>query len=382
MNKQSAKNVRATEKKLRELARALAQNQPRARTKSNPNKSSSKKSPSQLKQIKSTTKASVKAIKTLTSVFRDAFGRFAAAPKSKSKKSTPKKSLAKKQTKAQPKTPLFTIPKAPVPRILTRKTPVKLAANRVRKNTSYTLADEKRAIKESLQNRVAETPKKSSKKVSMRSLKARKNETLLEFFDRIEADAEQLDRLKGKDDFWIFNYANGKSRKVYRNIDLAIKTMRRYDLSKDIIEDRKGNYEGEIERDTLDSIQFLKFGGTPLEYVVPNEERIRERQRERLKIRSQAFDVLGRVRGDKGFNGNIDLVARLLERQKEMEDEMMKMQASKKGRKKNANKTSGVSKAKSARKSRAAKKGVATPKNNKPAKGKGSSKTKSSKKKT
>lgn len=216
----------------------------------------------------------------------------------------------------------------------------------------------------------------------MRSLKARKNETLLEFFDRIEADAEQLDRLKGKDDFWIFNYANGKSRKVYRNIDLAIKTMRRYDLSKDIIEDRKGNYEGEIERDTLDSIQFLKFGGTPLEYVVPNEERIRERQRERLKIRSQAFDVLGRVRGDKGFNGNIDLVARLLERQKEMEDEMMKMQASKKGRKKNANKTSGVSKAKSARKSRAAKKGVATPKNNKPAKGKGSSKTKSSKKKT
>ena len=155
----------------------------------------------------------------------------------------------------------------------------------------------------------------------MRQLKPRKGEKLINYFNRIEDNEDEIDALKEPDEYWVFTYANGRSRKVYKNIGLAIRHMRGYQLSQAIAEaqaEDDDEFEGnEIADDLNQSIDFMTFGGTPLEYVIPNEERIKMRNAERQRIRRAAKKLLGKTGPD--FGSNIDLVEQLTKRVEELE---------------------------------------------------------------
>lgn len=261
------------------------------------------------KQIIKTARASAKAAKTLTKVFRDAFGRFSKqpSPKTSHQKSQPKiqKEVSKK-SKSSPTSPS---------KSKSSKRPAQTPSKSLPKAKRTTKAATRNSGKVSTRKIPPVTkptpiaPKKQGKSYTLKNLNRKRAETTIQFLDRIEENQDEIDALKGKDDFWVFTYAKGKSRRVYRNIGLAIQRMRGYQLTKQIEDEDEGS---EIDHDLLESIKFTQFHGTPLEYVVPNEERIKLRAAERQRIRREAKQLLG-GKPEPDFGGNIDLVKQLTE---------------------------------------------------------------------
>jgi hypothetical protein len=352
VNKTSKKKIVASTKDLKKLSKALttaAKQASRSGAQVKRNQSKLKKRVQSSRSTSSQISRTVKSASHLVNVVRDAFGRFAKQSQKKPSKPNKTKPTTSKSSRQQAK-----------PKKSAKSTPVKNTPTGRRKSVGFSKRDEQRNLleaKQAYEKLLSEKPNlsklKTSSKISYSFLRKRKGENTIDFLDRIEANENAIDALKGKDGYWIFDYARGKSRRVYRNIGLAIQRMRQYDLTKQVENEDK---DSEIDFDLVRSIKFMVFDGTPLEYVTPNEERVRMRNAERARIRRNAQKMIGGKR-QPDFGGSIDLVKRLME---ELEKE----------RNKNAIKTKRVPKAKSARKSSAAKKGLATPDNKKSGKSK------------
>lgn len=277
-------------------------------------------------QVKKTTKTAIKQIKSLSKVFRDAFVSSAQKTTSKSRQTKSKPVL--KQSAPKTSRNLKPVSKQSKPVSKRRGTKQKTRASLVPPASKPTKSQAKKQVKP----------------FTLTSLKPKRGENLVAFFDRLEENEDEIDALKNKDDYWLFTYGKGKSRKAYKNIGLGLRHMRGYELSQAIADGQFDDDPEETEKKLLNSISFTRYEGSALDYVIQNEERIKLRNAERKRIQRTARKLLA----DSGvsvpsvFGGSIDLVESLTEQ--------LRIE-----REKNANTVSGVTKTKPVRKSTKAK---------------------------
>lgn len=282
--------VKATAKQLQEVAKSLRA--PRLATK-NTDAIKAKKVAREIKsssrQIVKTTKATAKQIKSLAKVFRDALGRFTSSPK-KSKRTGA-------QPKAQPKRtnqkrPLSTSPKSS--KSFQSATRSKPAPARSQKPSTVRTSGSKASQKKTK----VSAPKSQGKLFGIGRIRSRQGESVLDYFTRLRRDEDSIDdQLKARGARFAFTYDGhngipGRSIKLHSSLKLALDTMDRYDLTKQLYSGDQ-SYEGQDEQ-LARSIRFVVMKDSYKDY---SDMRQREREARKLevrKLRREAHKLLGR----------------------------------------------------------------------------------------
>jgi len=235
-------------------------------------------------QVKRTTKTAIRQTREITRAFVDAFS----SPTSSKRKPTKAQKPAPQPKK---KTPQRTPSKVVVPKKAASKLP---------------------SVSQPVKKRTGKRIQTQGKLFSISRIKARKGETLIEYFERLRSQEDEIDDRLAKDGVgFTFTYAGGKSKKAWPSLKLALAQMSEYKLSEAVI---SGDIEPEDEpwnpENLAQSISFIKFNGSYSGYEQMRHEETEARKEERRQIRRKAKAILGE---SDQTGSNIELVRKLTE---------------------------------------------------------------------